>query len=65
MIWKHIDGVVNGIVKNVTNAKAEAINTRIQSLKKTACGFRNRSRFRAAILFHLGGLDLYPELATP
>jgi len=65
MIWKHIDGVVNGIVKNVTNAKAEAINTKIQSLKKTACGFRNRSRFRAAILFHLGGLDLYPELATP
>jgi transposase len=61
MVWKHIDGVVNGIVKNVTNAKAESINTRIQSLKKTACGFRNRSRFRAAVLFHLGGLDLYPE----
>lgn len=63
MIWKHIDGVVNGIVKNATNAKAEAINNRIQSLKKTACGFRSRSRFRAAILFHLGGLDLYPEPA--
>jgi hypothetical protein len=26
-----------------------------------ACGFRNRERFRHAILFHLGGLDLYPE----
>ncbi len=24
------------------------------------CGFRNRERFRNAILFHLGGLDLYP-----
>jgi len=61
MIWRHIDGVVNGIVKHVTNAKAEAINTRIQSIKKTACGFRSRARFRTAIFFHLGGLDLYPE----
>lgn len=63
MIWKHINGIINGIIKHVTNAKAEAINARIQSLKKTACGFRNRSRFRAAILFHLGGLNLYPEPA--
>jgi len=27
-----------------------------------ACGFRNRDRFRRAIYFHLGGLDLYPAL---
>jgi transposase len=27
-----------------------------------ACGFRNRERFRRAIYFHLGGLDLYPAL---
>jgi len=26
-------------------------------------GFRNKSRFRAAIYFHLGGLDLYPKTA--
>jgi transposase len=25
-----------------------------------ACGFRNRDRFRTAIYFHLGGLDLSP-----
>jgi hypothetical protein len=28
-----------------------------------ACGFRNRQRFRNAIYFHLGGLDLYPASA--
>jgi transposase len=31
-----------------------------------ACGFRNRERFKRAIYFHLGGLQLYPDavLAT-
>jgi transposase len=29
-------------------------------MKYTARGFRNRERFRNAIYFHLGGLDLYP-----
>jgi hypothetical protein len=31
-----------------------------QWLKYKARGFRNRERFRNAIYFHLGGLDLYP-----
>jgi transposase len=26
-------------------------------IKRMACGFRNRKRFRMAILFHFGGLD--------
>jgi len=30
-------------------------------LKKRASGFRNRERFRNAIYFHLGDLDLYPK----
>jgi len=25
------------------------------------CRYRNRERFRNAICFHLGGLDLYPD----
>jgi transposase len=29
-----------------------------------ACGFRNRQRFRRAIFFHLGGLDLMPAGVT-
>ena len=36
-------------------------NGRIQKVKSAACGFRNRERFRNAIYFHLGGLDLYPR----
>lgn len=33
----------------------------IQKLKYNARGYRNRERFRNAIYFHLGGLDLYPD----
>ena len=60
MIQRHLDGIVNAIVRGITNARAEGINAKIQWIKYTARGFRNRERFRNAIYFHLGGLDLYP-----
>jgi len=56
----HLWGIVNAVVLRVTNAGAESLNAKIQWIKKQACGFRNRERFKAAIYFHLGGLDLYP-----
>jgi transposase len=58
---RHLQGILNAITSGVTNARLEGINTVIQGLKRAARGFRNRDRFRAAIYFHLGGLDLYPE----
>lgn len=60
MIKKHWVGVINAATSDVTNAMSESINSQIQRIKKRACGFRSRARFREAILFHLGGLDLYP-----
>lgn len=60
-VRRHLWGIVNAIVLKVTNAGCESINAKIQRLKKWACGYRNRERFKAAILFHLGGLELYPE----
>ena len=62
-VRRHFDGVMNAILSGITNATAEAINSRIQWLKKQAAGFRSRERFRQAIYFHLGGLDLYPDEA--
>lgn len=59
----HLWGIINAVVLKVTNAHLEAVNAKIQALKKRACGYRNRARFREAILFHCGGLDLYPRLA--
>lgn len=57
-------GIVNAIFHRTTNATAESMNSKVQRIKNMACGFRNRDRFRDAILFHLGGLDLYPALPT-
>lgn len=61
VIQNNLWGIINAVVKNLTNATSEGLNAKIQWLKKNACGFRNRDRFRTAILFHCGGLDLYPK----
>ena len=62
MVKNHLWGIINAIVLKVTNARMESINARIQRVKKMACGFRNMDRFKTAIYFHLGGLDLRPEV---
>ena len=64
MIGKHLQGILNAVVKKVSNAGAESINSKIQKIKSRACGFRNRERFRNAIYFHCGGLDMYPRLGS-
>jgi transposase len=61
MLRSYLWGVINAIIARVSNAMLEAKNSRIQWIKKMACGFRNRKRFRMAILFHLGGLNLMPK----
>lgn len=57
-VKKHLWGILNAVVNHVTNAIAESVNAKIQKVKAIACGFRNRARFRLAILFHFGGLDM-------
>lgn len=59
---RYLWGVLNAVTAGVTNARAEALNAKIQWIKRKACGYRNRERFRNAIYFHCGGLELYPEL---
>ena len=61
MVREHLWGILNAATTGITNASSESVNARIQRVKRMACGFRNKLRFRAAILFHLGNLDLYPE----
>lgn len=60
MIRNHLQGIINAIEHQVTNARAEGINSRIQWVKRMARGYRNTERFRNAIYFHLGKLDLSP-----
>jgi transposase len=58
MIKSYLWGILNAIRLKATNAELESMNSGIQRIKRMACGFRNRERFRMAILFHFGGLDL-------
>ena len=57
----HLYGILNYVEYRITNATVEGLNSQIETMWKSACGFRNKKRFRTAILFHLGGLDLFPS----
>jgi len=59
-IDEHLWGILNAMRLQASNALAEAINSKIRLLKVKACGYRNKERFKQAILFHFGGLDLEP-----
>lgn len=48
-IKSHIDNIVTYAKHRITNAMAEGINTKIEKVKRMACGFRNRSHYRTAI----------------
>lgn len=61
MIRSHWTNIKTYFEHRITNAGAEAMNAKIQAVKYMSCGFRNRERFRNAIYFHCGGLDLYPQ----
>ena len=61
MVKRHLAGIITAATTGVTNASAEGINSVIKLVQHTARGFRNRERFKSAIYFHLGGLDMYPQ----
>ena len=63
-LLRHWDQIENYFRHRITNACLEATNTTIQQVKRRSRGFRNRDRFREAIYFHCGGLDLYPAGIT-
>jgi transposase len=60
---RHEAGLLSYFAHPITNAGAEGLNSRIQAIRVSARGYRNREHFKTAIYFHLGGLQLYP--ATP
>ena len=46
----------------LTNRPLEGLRNKIHELFEKAFGFRNKERFKIGVLFHLGGLDLYPTV---
>jgi len=61
MLANHLDGLLNFTLYPITNAVSEGFNSKIQSLKADARGFRNFLNYRVRILFFCGGLDLFPS----
>ena len=60
MLKRHLQNILNYLTHPITNALSESINSKIQWVKYTARGFRNRENFKTAIYFHCGSLDLLP-----
>jgi len=61
LVDNHLEGIITAVVTGATTARSEGFNAVIQKIKSDARGYRDRDRFGAAIYFHLGGLDLYPD----
>jgi len=58
MLKRHLDNILTYFRHKITNAVSEGFNSRIQSIKSQARGFRAFRNFRTRILFHCGKLDL-------
>ena len=63
MLKRRFENILTYLRHRVTNAASESINSKIQWVKYTARGFRNKQNFANAIYFHCGGLDLAPDFA--
>lgn len=60
MIKRHLENLLTYLKHHITNAVTEGLNSKIQSIKAAARGFRSFRNYRIRILFFCGKLNLYP-----
>ena len=60
-IKRRFENIVTCLKHRITNAASESINSKIQWVKYTARGFRNKTNFKTVVYFHCGALDLMPS----
>ena len=64
MLQRHLPGLLSYFRHKITNAISEGFNSRIQSIKSAARGFRAFENYRTRILFYCGRLDLsHPRIS--
>lgn len=64
MLKKHLPNILTYFKHRVTNAVSEGLNSKIQSIKSMARGFRGFENYRTRILFFCGKLDMSISTAT-
>jgi transposase len=60
LLKRRFENIITYLTHPITNATSESINAKIQWVKHTARGFRDKQNFINAIYFYCGGLDLAP-----
>ena len=60
MIRRHLENILTYLRHPITNAVPEGLNSKIQSIKSNARGFRSFQNYRTRILFFCGKLSLQP-----
>ena len=60
MLKRHLENLLTYLKHHITNAVTEGLNSKIQSIKSNARGFRSFKNYRIRILFFCGKLNLYP-----
>ncbi|KAB4677686.1 ISL3 family transposase [Bacteroides thetaiotaomicron] len=58
MFKRHLKGIISAMVTGANNGKAERTNGSIQEIKTIGRGYGTAERYRIAILFFYGGLDM-------
>ena len=64
MLKRHLENILTYFHHRITNAMSEGFNSRIQSIKSQARGFRAFENYRTRILFYCGKLELLPNDVT-
>jgi transposase len=60
ILKRHWDNLLTYLRHHIINAVTEGLNSKIQSIKSAARGFRSFRNYRIRILFFCGKLNLYP-----
>ena len=60
MIKNHLSNILTCFKHRISNAAAEGLNSKIQTVKANARGCRSFDGFRNSILFYCGDLDMIP-----
>jgi transposase len=63
MIKRRLPNIATSFRHRISNGPTEGFNSRIQSIKSAARGFRSFKNYRTRILFFCGKLKLNPDIS--